>query len=116
MKEHSEKVPEENDFCLRAKNEGFYVGFLQNSKILYKVGRSSISNVKIYLRTRNIILFYTTYTSSKYDLIVLVRHIIKTLISVIKTPSEFIMSIRAMYLRIYDFYKNFFYMGSIDKL
>ncbi|MGA9408303.1 MAG: glycosyltransferase family 2 protein [Bacteroidota bacterium] len=49
---------EEIDFCFRARKLGYRVAFLSNSKILHKVGKSSSSALKLYLRTRNKLYFY----------------------------------------------------------
>ena len=49
---------EELDWCLRAKEKGYKVAFLSGTKILHKVGRSSTSLFKHYLRTRNTLLLY----------------------------------------------------------
>lgn len=105
---------EENDFCIRAKIAGFQIAFLQNTKILHKIGQASSSNVKVYLRTRNTLLFYSTYATSIALLIILIRYVFKTLISIISSPDKSISLIRAMLIGIYDFYNKKFYEGSIN--
>lgn len=107
---------EENDFCMRAKKAGFNVAFLQNTKILHKIGQSSNSYIKLYLRTRNILLFYSTYVSRKVVLIALSRHCFRIIRSVVKTPKRLIPSIKAIAIGVYDFYIGNFYEGSISKL
>lgn len=52
---------EELDWCLRAKETGYRVAFLTGTKLLHKVGRSSTSVFKHYLRTRNTLLLYSIH-------------------------------------------------------
>lgn len=52
---------EELDWCLRAKEAGYQVAFLTGTKLLHKVGRSSTSVFKHYLRTRNTLLLYSVH-------------------------------------------------------
>lgn len=49
---------EEVDLCLRARRNGSEVAFGEGTRILHKVGRSSSSALKEYLRTRNKLYFY----------------------------------------------------------
>ena len=49
---------EEADLCLRARRIGSEVAFCEGTRILHKVGRSSPSALKEYLRTRNKLYFY----------------------------------------------------------
>jgi len=107
---------EENDFCMRAKKTGFNVAFLQNTKILHKIGQSSNSKIKLYLRTRNILLFYSTYVSRKVVFVAFSRHCIRTIRSVRKTPTKLIPSIKVIIIGLYDFCVGNFYEGSIHKL
>ena len=52
---------EELDWCLRAKEADYRVAFLTGTKLLHKVGRSSTSVFKHYLRTRNTLLLYSIH-------------------------------------------------------
>lgn len=52
---------EESDYCKRAKNAGFKVGYLPQTVILHKVGKSSTSLFKQYLRDRNHLYFCNLY-------------------------------------------------------
>lgn len=49
---------EESDLSIRAAKAGYTTAFLQGTKILHKVGKTSPSVLKHYLRTRNTLLFY----------------------------------------------------------
>ena len=51
---------EEIDFCFRAKDQGYRVAYINDSKILHHVGHSSNSAIKSYLKTRNKLYFYRT--------------------------------------------------------
>ncbi len=55
---------EEADLCLRARRSGHGVAFGEGTRILHKVGRSSPSALKEYLRTRNRLYFYRKNFSS----------------------------------------------------
>ncbi len=49
---------EEVNLCLRARRYGSEVAFGEGTRILHKVGRSSPTALKEYLRTRNKLYFY----------------------------------------------------------
>lgn len=55
---------EEIDFCKRVSNMQMKVGVLNSSIILHKVGASSTSNIKWYLKTRNKLYFYNKFQNS----------------------------------------------------
>lgn len=52
---------EELDWCLRAKENGYKVAFFNGTRLLHKVGKSSPSQTKHYLRTRNTLLLYSIH-------------------------------------------------------
>lgn len=55
---------EEVDFCKRVSNNKMKIGFLNNSIVLHKVGVSSSSYVKWYLKTRNKLYYNTKFQKS----------------------------------------------------
>ncbi len=74
---------EELDWCLRAKEKGYKVAFLSGTKILHKVGRSSTSFFKHYLRTRNTLLLYSKHYN-EHAIIARLRVFLRTLSGVIR--------------------------------
>lgn len=52
---------EESDYCMRCQRAGFKVAYLPSTKILHKVGKSSTSFIRQYLRDRNHLLFCSLY-------------------------------------------------------
>ena len=79
---------EEVDFCVRAKARGFKVSFLPNTKILHKVGRSSTSRLKHYLRSRNTLLFYSQ-NYRNHMIIAYLRVILRTIKLIVKQNKGF---------------------------
>ena len=55
---------EEADYCMRAMRAGFKIAYLPSSRILHKVGKSSTSYTKQYLRDRNHLYFCSLYGNS----------------------------------------------------
>jgi len=105
---------EENDYCVRAKKNGFKVAFLSNSKILHKVGRSSSNKTKIYLRSRNILLFYSKYTTKLFFCNICIIHFLKTVLLILKNKNK-VINFRSYLNGIYDFKQGIFYKGSLTK-
>lgn len=106
---------EENDFCVRAKRSGYQIAFLQNSKILHKVGRSSENHLKIYLRTRNRLLFYFKYSGRINFLYIFIKYSLKTVYKLIKLKKNRSENLQAFVFSNIDFYKGNFYKGSFYK-
>lgn len=104
---------EDIEFCIRAKKNNFEVAFLSSSKILHKVGSSSNSVFKTYLRTRNMLLFNFKF-GSHYSLIKNLLWFLKssTILSLKNKNWKFIY---AFILGCYDFIKKKFEKGSITK-
>ena len=106
---------EENDFCLRAKEIGFKTGFLTSSRILHKVGNSSLNHIKVYLRTRNMLLFYSKYSIKIFLPIIILINFLRILYEIVLNPAKR-KNIRAFILGINDFIKEKLYSGSLDVL
>ena len=105
---------EEYDFCQRAKKAGYGIAFLQNSKILHKVGKSSPSKVKQYLRTRNGMIFYSMHANLFSVCIVAMKNIFKGTVMSIKNRS---MDMIKVTLRgVVDYRRKKFGTGSLAKL
>lgn len=106
---------EETDFCFRAKKNGYKVGFLNDSKILHKVGRSSNSSVQEYLFNRNRLYFYQkNFTNFNFLYpILLMKSIKKILQLLLKFKYKPIRSIIMAYK---DFHFKKFGKGSLDQL
>ena len=107
---------EEYDFCIRTKKEGYKVGVLLESKILHKVGKSSISSVKLYLRTRNKLLLYKKYANIIGFFIASIKHIGISIFRIVffeKTKGELF---KAMIYGVKDYLNNNYYYGSLNKL
>jgi len=107
---------EENDFCIRAKRSGFKVAFLENTKILHKVGKSSNSNIKVYLRTRNKLLFFKRYSSSFAFFFIYISVLLAYLKDLILRRKLKIISIKILFWAFSDFHKKNFGKGKIDKI
>lgn len=75
---------EEVDFCERAKENGYQVAFLPNTRLLHKVGRASTSRMKHYLRTRNTLLFYSLHYK-QYMFVAYLRVILRTIRDIINS-------------------------------
>ena len=107
---------EEADFCLQAKNKGFKVGFNPKSTILHKVGISSDSLIKLYLRTRNFLYLSNKYLSKLrfrfQELKFLLRLILKILI---KEDKKF-KKLNVVYISVRDFYNGNMYSGSLPRI
>ena len=103
---------EEMDFCIRAKGNGYKVAFLPNTSILHKVGRSSTSKFKHYLRTRNTLLFYSLHFQ-RYMSTAYLRALLRTIREVLTGNfdwgfvSSFISGVK-------DYRNHIFYEGHIS--
>lgn len=102
---------EEVDFCVRARAHGFKVFFLPNTKILHKVGRSSTSRSKHYLRSRNTLLFYSL-NYRNHMIIAYLRVILRTIKLVVKQKRGFSFFKPAI-KGVMDFRAGRFYKGSL---
>ena len=103
---------EEADLSIRASRKGYDTGFLQSSKILHKVGKSSPSVFKHYLRTRNTLLFYEkNYPKLMY--MAKIRNLVRTLSVFFKSKCSFGF-LRAHYLGNKDYANRIFYEGHIS--
>jgi GT2 family glycosyltransferase len=109
---------EENDLCVRIKRAGHKIGFLPDTKILHKVGKSSDSVTKFYLRARNKLLFYNKFSAAFwFDYIVVkefMKNFLKAFVFYIKYHK--ISYFRALYLAYYDYFHAFFDKGSLGKI
>ena len=101
---------EEMDFCIRAKENGYRVAFLPNTKILHKVGRSSTSMLKHYLRTRNTFLFYSLHYK-QYMILAYFRALLRTIKCIVK--SKDLKYISPFVKGIADYRHGFFHEGSM---
>ena len=103
---------EEIDFCFRLKNIRKRVAYINNSKILHKVGASSGSKVKSYLKTRNKLYFYRTILKSKFSFIIVsIILFIKDIFLVLKNENS-LQNIKFSFLGAKDFFMG--NMGSND--
>ncbi len=102
---------EELDMSIRALRFGYETGFLQSTKILHKVGKSSPSVLKHYLRTRNTLLFYEkNYPELMHK--AKVRIFVRTILVFLKSKFSFYF-IKAYYIGKRDYKERFFYEGHI---
>lgn len=67
---------EDVDFCLRAKAEGYSTGFLTGTRILHKVGMSSTSLHKSYLRNRNELYFCHKFGNIMSFILIVIRQLL----------------------------------------
>lgn len=101
---------EEIEFCIRAKRKGYKIAFLEGTKILHKVGKSSTSDFKHYLRTRNTLLLYSIHFP-QYMHIAILRTLFRTILCCfkIKNPKPYIS---AYCKGVRDYEQNNFYLGT----
>ena len=94
---------EEIDFCFRVKGVGSQVAFLNNSRILHKVGASSNSSIKMYLKSRNKLYFYRSILPSKLSFLLVVSVLLSKdiLVGIVKEGSY--KSVKYTFLGIKDF-------------
>lgn len=107
---------EEYDFCIRAKKNGINIGFLNGSRILHKVGKSSTSTVQLYFRTRNKLMFYHKYASTLGFICAFVTHIIVSTGRIIFSKNEKLKMMRALIFGVKDYFNNHLYEGSIETI
>jgi hypothetical protein len=106
---------EEADYCWRAKQAGFKVGFLPNTIILHKVGKSSTSVIKQNLRFRNELYFCSKF-GDKMDFLIVYIRIFKRTIK-LWAKAQFNSNVfKATIIAIKDYNKGVMGKGSIDKL
>lgn len=99
---------EEVEFCARAKKAGYRIAFLDSTRLLHKVGRSSTSLFKHYLRTRNTLLLYSLHYN-KYMCTAWCRVFLRTLLC---CKSDLIGIWRSYRKGIKDFRNQCFYIGT----
>lgn len=104
---------EEWDFCATAKEHSYKVAFLSNTKLLHKVGKSSPSRLKHYLRSRNTLLFYQKHNKNAL-IIAYLKIIARTLREEIKNGFK-VDYFKPLLVGIKDYNRGEFYKGSIDK-
>lgn len=104
---------EEWDFCAMAKEHGYKVAFLTNTKLLHKVGKSSPSRLKHYLRSRNTLLFYSKHSRSAL-IIAYLKIFARTLREEVKNSFK-VGYFKPLLVGIKDYNSGKFYKGSIDK-
>lgn len=75
---------EEADYCKRCQRVGFNVAYLPSTKIFHKVGKSSTSVIRQYLRDRNHLLFCSLYGNRLQLIIVYLQIIVIAGINFIK--------------------------------
>lgn len=106
---------EEADYCWRAKLAGFKVGFLPNTVILHKVGKSSTSLIKQYLRFRNELYFCSKFGNKLDFWIVYIRIFKRTLNLWTQAHCDFNI-LKATIIAIRDYNKGVMGNGSIDRV
>ena len=106
---------EEADYCWRAKQAGFIVGFLPNTIILHKVGKSSTSLIKQYLRFRNELYFCSKF-GNKADFLIVYIRIFKRTLKIWKKAKYNFNVFKATIIAIKDYNMGIMGKGSIDKL
>ena len=110
---------EENDFCTRAAEAGYKIAFLSSSKILHKVGVSSNSITKFYLRTRNELVFYKKFSSRFYFTLIFTKLYINKFAKIATLKLKLNQSFRfyrALNLAFNDFIKGNLFDGNLNKL
>ncbi len=105
---------EEMDYCVRAKRAGFYTAFLPSSVILHKVGKSSTSNIKIYLRTRNKLRFYRTYLSTVDYYLLSFKVAYESVKRIWHMPDGRLAYLKTISIAYFDFYTKRLGKGSLD--
>lgn len=107
---------EEVDFCLRAKKNGFNVAFNPKSVILHKVGVSSISSIKLYLRTRNIFLFLKSHVGKAEYFKQSLKYFLKSILTILIKSTNRKKDFKILAIALNDYFKNNMYKGSLDKI
>ncbi len=94
---------EEIDYCFKVRSSGMQVAFVNDSKILHKVGASSDSAFKTYLKSRNKLYFYRTIMPSLFSYFVVVSLLLTkdVLIGLLRDRS--LQNIKYTYLGVKDF-------------
>ena len=106
---------EEADYCWRAKQAGFKVGFLPNTIILHKVGKSSTSLIKQYLRFRNELYFCSKF-GNKVDFLIVYARIFKRTLKFWKKAHYNSNVFKATIIAIKDYNKGVLGKGSIERV
>lgn len=107
---------EEYDFCIRAKRKKINIGFLNGSKILHKVGKSSTSAIQLYFRTRNKLFFYAKYATPFGYICAFIIHIIISLVRIIFSEREKKKLMKALIFGVKDYFNNYLYKGSLENI
>ncbi|MCF8262630.1 MAG: glycosyltransferase family 2 protein [Melioribacteraceae bacterium] len=100
---------EDVDLCHFIKRKGYLVSFLNNSRILHKVKKSTNTNLHLYLSVRNQLYFLKKYSSTIKTFLHQIRIVAKYLIKYLIGKEN--RQIKIIYFAIKDFnmnkYKNF---------
>lgn len=107
---------EEIDFCLKAKIHGFKIGFNPQSIILHKVGASSDSLIKLYLRTRNFIFYSNKYLPKSNHIFQSFLFVIRVVLKIIFSRTKVYKKLKIVFMSINDYKKNNMYKGSLHKV
>ena len=107
---------EEYDFCIRAKKKKMNIGFLNGTKILHKVGKSSTSSIKLYFRTRNKLLLYHKHGSALGFFIAFTLHLIISIKRIVFSKKDKGKLIKAFLFGFKDYHNEYFYRGSIENI
>jgi len=94
---------EEIDYCFRIQKFGMKVGYINNSKILHKVGASSSSGLRTYLKSRNKLYFYQTICESSIHFIVVTTLLLMKDLALILIKDPSTINFRNLFLGIIDF-------------
>jgi GT2 family glycosyltransferase len=94
---------EEIDYCFRVKASGMQVAYMNYSKILHKVGSSSSSAVKTYLKSRNKLYFYRSILRSELQFVVVAGLLLIKDFLIIIAGIGSLKNLQYMWLGIKDF-------------
>jgi len=106
---------EDADFCLKVKNKGYKVGFVNNSKLLHKVGQSSPSGVQEYFFHRNRLYFFNKYSTNfiRSYFNILLNSTAKLILQMFHLNFK---NAKAIFYGIFDYHKGNMAEGSITKV
>lgn len=108
---------EENDFCTKAKRNGYKTFFITNTKLYHKVGASSPSAVKLYLRVRNKLYFYKKHSKYIFFIKIFIIEYLKHFVKSFQTRNkELKMYMRIINLSYKDYLLKNMYLGNIKSV